>query len=32
MEIINQGSDDIFKLESLGCCYPAGALSFEWTD
>lgn len=27
MEVINYGTDDVFELKSLSCCFPAGTLS-----
>ena len=27
MDIIHQGTDDVFGLESLECCFPAGTMS-----
>ena len=27
MEVIHQGTDEVFELESLACCFPAGTLS-----
>lgn len=27
MEIINAGSEDVFELQNLTCCYPMGTLS-----
>jgi hypothetical protein len=30
MEIINKGSDNVYELKGLSCCFPPGSLSFEW--
>jgi hypothetical protein len=27
MEIVQQGTDDVFELASMSCCYPPGTLS-----
>jgi len=27
MEIIHKGTDEVFELASLTCCFPAGSLS-----
>ena len=27
VEIIHEGTDDVFELNSLSCCFPAGTLS-----
>ena len=27
MEVIHEGTDDVFELDSLTCCFPAGSLS-----
>jgi hypothetical protein len=29
MEIIHSGTDDVFELESLNCCFPAGTMSMS---
>lgn len=27
MEVINEGSEDVFELSDLSCCFPAGSMS-----
>ena len=27
MEIIHEGTDDVFELNSMSCCFPAGTMS-----
>ncbi len=27
MEIIHEGSQEVFELDSMGCCYPPGSMS-----
>ena len=27
MEVVYLGTDDVFELESLACCFPAGTMS-----
>jgi hypothetical protein len=32
MEIIQQGTDDVFELSSMSCCFPAGTLSMSYPE
>jgi len=32
IEIVCEGSEDIFELKNLGCCFPPGTMSLQWPE